>query len=60
MDISTVGTVTGIMAICYGIGLGCKAYEKSLTNGFRSLWLHVAEHLVLSDSIQCRTSRPVM
>ena len=28
MDISTVGTVTGIMAICYGLGLGCKAYEK--------------------------------
>lgn len=28
MDISTSGTVVGIVAICYVIGLGCKAYEK--------------------------------
>ena len=28
MDISTLGTVVGIVAICYVIGLGCKAYEK--------------------------------
>ena len=28
MDISTIGTVVGIVAICYVIGLGCKAYEK--------------------------------
>lgn len=27
-DISTLGTVVGIVAICYVIGLGCKAYEK--------------------------------
>lgn len=28
MDITTLGTVVGIVAICYVIGLGCKAYEK--------------------------------
>lgn len=28
MDISTMGTVVGIVAICYVIGLGCKAYER--------------------------------
>ena len=28
MDISTSGTVVGIVAICYVSGLGCKAYEK--------------------------------
>lgn len=28
MDISTLGTVVAIVAICYVIGLGCKAYEK--------------------------------
>lgn len=28
MDISTLGTVIGIVAICYVIGLGCKAYNK--------------------------------
>ena len=28
MDISASGTVVGIVAICYVIGLGCKAYEK--------------------------------
>ena len=27
MDITTLGTVVGIVAICYVIGLGCKAYE---------------------------------
>ena len=27
-DITTLGTVVGIVAICYVIGLGCKAYEK--------------------------------
>ena len=60
MDISTSGTVVGIVAICYVIGLGSKPMRKFRINGFRSLWLHVAEHWVLSDSIQCRTSRPVM
>ena len=29
MDITTLGTVVGIVAICYVIGLGCKAYEKN-------------------------------
>lgn len=28
MDISTLGTVVSIVAICYVIGLGCKASEK--------------------------------
>ncbi len=60
MDISTIGTVVGIVAICYVIGLGCKAYEKIQINGFRSSWLYVAEFWVLPDSIQCRTFQPVM
>ena len=33
MDISTLGTVVGIVAICYVIGLGCKAYENSSHHG---------------------------
>lgn len=28
MEISTLGSVVGIVMICYGIGLGCKASEK--------------------------------
>lgn len=28
MDISSLGTVVGIVAICYVIGMGCKAYER--------------------------------
>lgn len=28
MDISTLGTVVGIVTICYVLGLGCKAYHK--------------------------------
>ena len=59
MDISTIGTVVGIIAICYVIGLGCKAYEKIPDKWFRSSWLYVAEFWVLPDSIQCRTSQPV-
>ena len=43
MDITTLGTVVGIVAICYVIGLGCKAYEKFRINGFQSSWPYVAE-----------------
>lgn len=28
MEISTLGSVVGIVMICYIIGLGCKAYNK--------------------------------
>ena len=28
MEINSLGTVVGIVAICYVIGMGCKAYEK--------------------------------
>lgn len=30
MEISTLGTVVGIVVICYVIGLGCKTSEKIL------------------------------
>ena len=56
MDISTLGTVVGIVAICYVIGLGCKAYEK-----IPDKWIPVImEFWALPDSTQCRTFRPAM
>ena len=48
MDITTLGTVVGIVAICYVIGLGCKAYEK-----IPDKWIPVIMAV-------CRTFRPEM
>lgn len=49
MDISTSGTVVGIVAICYVIGLGCKAYEK-----IPDKWIPVIM-AACGGALRCRT-----
>ena len=60
MDISTLGTVVGIVAICYVIGLGCKAYEKIPDKWIPVIMAVCGGVLGVPDSIQCRTFQPVM
>ena len=50
MDITTLGTVVGIVAICYVIGLGCKAYEK-----IPDKWIPVIMAVCGRSSGRCRT-----
>lgn len=60
MDISTIGTVVGIVAICYVIGLGCKAYKKIPDKWIPVIMAVCGGVLALPDSTQCRTFRPAM